>query len=73
MTVVAESRQVDKVRIECLSCGDRRSVAGDVRHLDPGECPECNYVGWARVADLTEVARRMLRERPLERRSLRVV
>jgi hypothetical protein len=48
-------------------------VAGNVRHLDPGECPKCGYVGWAPVADLTEVARRMLRDRPLERRSLRVV
>ncbi|HEU4942281.1 MAG TPA: hypothetical protein VFT18_03390 [Gaiellaceae bacterium] len=64
---------VDKVRIECLSCGARRSVAGDVRHLDPGECPRCSYVGWARVDDLTDLARRLIRERPIERRSLRVV
>jgi hypothetical protein len=64
---------VEKLRIECLSCGARRTVAGNVPHLDPGECPRCSYVGWARVDDLTDVARRLIRERPLERRSLRVV
>jgi hypothetical protein len=41
--------------------------------LDPGECPGCGYVGWARVEDLTDIARRLIRERPLERRSLRAV
>jgi hypothetical protein len=30
-------------------------------------------VGWARADDLTDVARRLIRERPLERRSLRAV
>jgi hypothetical protein len=64
---------VEKQRVECLSCGDRRSAAGDERHLDPGECPRCGYVGWARVSDLNEVARQLLRERPVERRRLRIV
>jgi hypothetical protein len=64
---------VEKVRIECLSCGSRRNAALEPRHLDPGECPRCGYVGWARVEDLTEIARRLIRERPLERRSLRIV
>ena len=62
-----------KTRIECLGCGARRSVEVDAGHLEPGECPRCAYVGWARVEDLTEIARRMMRERPLERRSLRIV
>jgi hypothetical protein len=62
-----------KVRIECLSCGARRNASGDERHLEPGECHRCGYVGWARAEDLTDVARRLIRERPLERRSLRVV
>jgi ribosomal protein S27AE len=65
--------RVEKVRIECLSCGARRSVVGDAQHLDPGECARCGYVGWARSEDLTDIARRLIRERPLERRSLRVV
>jgi hypothetical protein len=65
--------QVEKVRIECLSCGARRSAAGDLAHFDPGDCHRCGYVGWARAEDLTELARRMLRDRPLERRRLRIV
>jgi uncharacterized protein (DUF2461 family) len=73
VTVVADFHPVEKVRIECLSCGARRNVPGDVRHLDPGECSKCGYVGWAPVADLTEVARRMIRDRPLDRRSLRAI
>jgi hypothetical protein len=64
---------VEKVRIECLSCGSRRTAAVETRLLDPGECHRCGYVGWARVEDLTEIARRLIRERPLERRSLRIV
>jgi hypothetical protein len=48
-------------------------AAGDVAHLDAGECPRCGYVGWAHVEDLTELARRLIRERPLERRRLRIV
>lgn len=64
---------MEKLRIECLSCGARRTVADVGPHLDPGECPRCEYVGWARVEDLSDVARRLMRERPLERRKLRVV
>jgi ribosomal protein L37E len=54
--------------IECLRCGKRRA---DVRtHPD---CPRCGYLGWARVADLDERTRRILRERPPEQRRLRAV
>jgi len=57
--------------VECLRCGDTREVfamADD--HVDAGECERCEYVGWALVADLTEKIRRVLRERPPERRRL---
>jgi hypothetical protein len=37
--------------------------------LDPGECPNCGYVGWALAADLSEPVRRTLREHPPELRS----
>jgi hypothetical protein len=63
---------VEPYRVECLSCGARRIVAGGPRHGDPGECHRCGYVGWAASKDLTAAARRLLRERPLERRSLRI-
>ena len=57
--------------VECLSCGDVRHVpAPEGEHVRAGECKRCDYVGWASVADLTEKLRRMLRERPPERRRL---
>jgi hypothetical protein len=62
---------VERLIVECLCCGDTRQVdarAGE--HVDAGECERCEYVGWALVADLTEKLRRLLRERPPERRRL---
>jgi len=57
--------------VECLRCGETRQVHARVRErLDGGECDRCEYVGWALVADLTETLRRILRERPPERRRL---
>jgi uncharacterized membrane protein YvbJ len=47
--------------IECLNCGKRRDEADCA-------CPRCGYVGWARANDLDEALRRLLRERPPERR-----
>jgi hypothetical protein len=63
---------VEPFRVECLSCGARRVVVGGPRHGDPGECHRCGYVGWAASDDLTASTRRLLRERPLERRNLRI-
>jgi hypothetical protein len=57
---------VEPRTVECLRCGDTRLVRG----RDAGECPRCEYVGWALVADLTEKLRRVLRDRPPERRRL---
>ena len=54
--------------IECLRCGERRN---DLKNAP--DCGRCGYVGWARVADLDERMRRILRERPPEQRHLRVV
>jgi hypothetical protein len=42
-------------------------------HVDAGECHRCGYVGWASSDDLTQKARRELRERPVERRRLRIL
>jgi len=55
-------------QIECLGCGERRAS-----HLERGDCPRCGYVGWARVEDLDERMRRILRERPPELRRIRAV
>ena len=60
-------------RVECLNCGHRRSVREAEPSTGEDECPRCRYVGWAASAELSERTRRMLRERPVERRRLRVV
>jgi hypothetical protein len=62
----ADARVVETRTVECLRCGDVRRITG----RDAGECSRCEYVGWALVADLTEKLRRILRERPPERRRL---
>ncbi len=60
--------------VECLNCGELRTVAPEPsRHVEAGECARCGYLGWAYSADLTELVRRTLRERPPERRRLRAV
>jgi transcription elongation factor Elf1 len=57
--------------VECLRCGHVRQVSGRAgEKVNAGECDLCEYVGWALVADLTEKVRRVLRERPPERRRL---
>jgi len=62
---------MDTLLVECLRCGDVRQVAAQQgEHVRAGECGRCDYVGWASVADLTEKLRRVLRERPPERRRL---
>jgi len=56
--------------VECLNCGaTRRAQRASTRcvHLEDS-CPRCGYVGWAPTDDLTETARRALRDRPLPRR-----
>jgi hypothetical protein len=42
-----------------------------LRQANP-ECPKCGYVGWAPVGALSERERRIMRDRPLERRRLRI-
>jgi hypothetical protein len=60
-------------QVECLNCGHRRAVLDAELRSAEDECPRCRYVGWASTAELSERTRRMLRERPVERRRLRSV
>jgi DNA-directed RNA polymerase subunit RPC12/RpoP len=58
-------------RIECLHCGEVRRLDSSSHHgLNGGDCPRCGYVGWAPSAEVDETTRRLLRERPLQRRRL---
>jgi hypothetical protein len=60
------------VQVECLNCGETRPAGyPDGRRIHLGDCcPRCGYVGWAPTDELTETARRALRDRPLVRRRL---
>jgi hypothetical protein len=60
----------EKHAVECLRCGGFRTVERErTQRLDPGECHDCGYVGWAILTVLTEATRKILRERPPEWRS----
>jgi len=65
---------VETLRIECLFCGGVRDATIESKgHVEAGECGRCGYLGWAASRDLSEPARRDLRERPPERRRRFVV
>jgi hypothetical protein len=64
---------VETLTVECLRCGTPRTATARAPRKDAGECPRCGYVGWAAATDLSESARRALRERPVERRRLHAV
>ena len=65
-------RHMSSLVVECLRCGSHRQAeSAAVRQSNP-ECPRCGYVGWAPMGKLSEQERHALRERPLERRRLRV-
>ncbi len=57
-------------QVECLSCGHHRAVRAEERRSALDECPRCRYVGWAGSAELSERTRRLMRERPVDRRRL---
>ena len=66
---------MESLVVECLRCGSSREAEtqpSPLRQVASPECPRCGYVGWAPVNALSERERRALRERPLERRRLRL-
>ena len=47
---------------------------GPLRCDDAGDCPRCQYVGWAYSSELSERTRKLFRDLPVERRlNLRTV
>jgi hypothetical protein len=63
---------MESLVVECLRCGSSSEAdASPLRQANP-ECPKCGYVGWAPVGALSERERRIMRDRPLERRRLRI-
>jgi Zn ribbon nucleic-acid-binding protein len=63
---------MESLVVECLRCGSHRQAKASPLRQENQECPRCGYVGWAPVNALSESERRALRERPLERRRLRL-
>jgi hypothetical protein len=63
---------MESLAVECLRCGTTRQAPASPLRNGPADCPRCGYVGWAPADALSERDRRMLRERPLERRRLRL-
>ena len=63
---------MESLVVECLRCGSHRQADHSPLRKATPECPRCGYVGWAPVGDLSEGERRALRDRPLERRRLRL-
>ncbi len=56
---------MESIHVECLRCGT-------TRRMGHPECPRCRYLGWAAVEALSEHERKALRDRPVERRRLRL-
>jgi hypothetical protein len=66
----------EKHAVECLRCGRFRTIERNRnQRLEPGECPQCGYLGWALMADLSDPVRCTLPEpaRVLRFRRLRPV
>ena len=65
---------MEKLTLECLQCGETREVElGPASAMHAGDCARCGYLGWARTTELSELARRALRDRPPQLRRLRAV
>jgi len=62
---------MDSLVVECLRCGTSRVAERDrFKHLESPECPECGYLGWAPVLELTEAERDRADEQPRTERRL---
>jgi hypothetical protein len=62
---------MDSLVVECLHCGTSRVARRDrFNHLESPECPDCGYLGWAPMLDLSHAEREELRKRPVEQRRI---
>ena len=56
--------------VECLRCGTSRVARRDVfKHFESPECPQCGYLGWAPVLELTASERQQPQQHKQERLS----
>ena len=61
---------MDPLAVECLQCGTTRVARRDrFQHFESSERPECGYLGWTPVLEVTEAERCAPRKRErVERR-----
>jgi hypothetical protein len=51
----ADGPDMESLVVECLHCRTSRVAHRDrFNHLEAPECPECGYLGWAPVLEVTE-------------------
>jgi hypothetical protein len=56
---------MESLVVECLRCGATRMARRDVfKRFETPECPNCGYLGWAPVLELTDAEQRASSERP---------
>lgn len=54
---------MDPLVVECLQCGTTRVARRDrFKHFESPECPDCGYLGWTPVLEVTESERPAPRE-----------
>jgi len=53
-------------RLACLACGETRVVVGP----ETGQCPRCEYLGWAYADELDGTTRRQIMNGAFARRGL---
>jgi hypothetical protein len=55
---MADGPGMESLVVECLHCGTTRVARRDrFKHFEAPECPQCGYLGWAPVLELTEAER----------------
>ena len=60
---------MESLVVECLHCGTSRVARRDrFKHFEAPECPQCGYLGWAPVLELTEAERSVPQKRALDER-----
>jgi hypothetical protein len=60
---------MESLVVECLRCGTTRKAHRDLhKRFDVPECPECGYLGWAPVLELSEPEQRAPAEQPVPKR-----
>jgi hypothetical protein len=55
---------MESLVVECLNCNTTRVARRDsFGHFESPECPECGYLGWTPVLEVTEAEPRTQPER----------